>query len=183
VQSPVLVGARVYLRPVELADAPTLAPWFNDPDVARYLLVYRPLPVHAEEEFIRAATAGRDKVVFGVAVREDDRLVGVAGLDPDFRCRSARFGIALGDKAVWGRGYGTEATGLVLRYAFETLNLNRVWLHVFEYNERARRVYEKVGFVHEGRLRQDTYRDGRYWDAFCMGILRPEWEVTAAAGR
>ena len=180
-QSPILVGGRVYLRPVELADAPTLAPWFNDPDVARYLPTYRPLPVHAEEEFLRAA-ADRDKVLFGVALREDDRLVGVTGLEPEFRCRGARFGITLGDKSVWGRGHGTEATALVLRYAFETLNLHRVWLHVYEYNDRARRVYEKLGFVHEGRLRQDTYRDGRYRDTLCMAILRPEWEVWPRPG-
>ena len=60
-------------------------------------------------------------------------------------------------------------------YAFRTLNLNRIWLHVFEFNERALRAYEKVGFVREGVLRQDVFREGRYWNTVVMGILRDEW--------
>ena len=62
-------------------------------------------------------------------------------------------------------------------YAFETLNLNRVWLHVYEYNERGIRAYEKVGFKREGVLRQDRYHAGRYWDTITMAILREEWET------
>jgi RimJ/RimL family protein N-acetyltransferase len=81
----------------------------------------------------------------------------------------------LGEPEEWGKGYGSEATRLVLRYAFETLNLNRVWLHVYEYNERGLRAYEKAGFRREGRLRQEMFRDGRYWDTIVMGILRDEW--------
>ncbi len=90
-------------------------------------------------------------------------------------CRRASFGILIGDKAAWGKGYGSEATRLMLRHAFETLNLNRVWLHVYEYNQRGIRAYEKVGFRREGVLRQDTFRDGRYWDTIAMAVLREEW--------
>jgi RimJ/RimL family protein N-acetyltransferase len=109
-------------------------------------------------------------------------LIGAAGLhEVDFKNRHAAFGLSLGDKEEWGKGYGTEATALVVKYAFETLNLNRVWLHVFEYNERAVRVSEKTGFRHEGVLRQDTYREGRYWNTHVMAILREEWEASEAA--
>ena len=62
-----------------------------------------------------------------------------------------------------------------MRYAFETLNLNRVWLHAFEYNKGGLRAYEKVGFKREGVLRQDCFREGRYWDTIVMGLLREEW--------
>src|SRR5206468_7752591 len=75
----------------------------------------------------------------------------------------------------WGKGYGTEATRLMVQYAFDTLNLNRVWLHVLEYNERGIRCYEKVGFKKEGLLRQEHFRDGRYWDTHLVAILRDEW--------
>jgi RimJ/RimL family protein N-acetyltransferase len=63
----------------------------------------------------------------------------------------------------------------MVRHAFDTLNLNRVWLHVGEDNARAMRVYQKVGFRTEGRLRQDIFRDGRYWDSLLMAVLREEW--------
>ncbi|MCK4899416.1 MAG: GNAT family N-acetyltransferase, partial [Anaerolineales bacterium] len=75
----------------------------------------------------------------------------------------------------WGKGFGTDAVSVILRYAFHELNLHRVSLGVFEYNRRARRSYEKVGFSVEGRIRGDMLRQGRRWDVFIMGILREEW--------
>jgi RimJ/RimL family protein N-acetyltransferase len=123
----------------------------------------------------RRAAEGGD-VHLGIALRESDRLVGATGLHhTDLRNRHAAFGIVIGEKDFWGKGLGSEATRLVVGYAFGTLNLNRVWLEVYEYNPRAARVYEKAGFRVEGRLRQDTFRDSRYWDTLVMGILRDEW--------
>ena len=86
----------------------------------------------------------------------------------------------IGEKSMWGKGYGTEATRLVVRYAFEELHLNRVQLHVYEYNLRGVRVYEKVGFRREGVLRQEHMYDGRFWDTVVMAILREEWEKRSA---
>jgi RimJ/RimL family protein N-acetyltransferase len=178
VQNPFLIGTHIYLRPLELADAPAITPWFNDPEVNRNLLRYQPLSVHGEEEFLRKVTASETDVVLGVVAKEGDRLVGVTGLmNLDLRCRNAQFGINIGDKGAWGRGFGTEATRLVVRHAFETLNLHRVCLQVYEYNARGLHVYEKVGFRREGVLRQHTYRDGRYWDVITMAVLRAEWDA------
>jgi RimJ/RimL family protein N-acetyltransferase len=175
--NPFLVGPTVYLRPLEREDARAIVPWFNDPEVTRYTLRYRPLTLAEEEEFIRRLAESTTDLALGIAVRGDDRLIGVTGLHQvDLRNRHAAFGIVVGDKGSWGKGYGTEATRLLVGHAFETLNLNRVWLEVYEYNDRGQRVYQKVGFRVEGRLRQDTFRDGRYWDTLVMGVLREEWE-------
>lgn len=177
-----LIGASVYLRPLEVADAPALVPWLNDPEVTRHLRRYQPLTLAAEEHFLRRMSESETDLVLGIALRADDRLVGGTGLHKvDARNRHAEFGIFLGDKSVWGKGHGTEATRLVVRHAFETLNLNRVWLHVYEYNEAGLRVYQKVGFRTEGRLRQDTFRDGRYWDTLVMAVLREEWKAVDPA--
>jgi RimJ/RimL family protein N-acetyltransferase len=111
-------------------------------------------------------------------LKETDALIGTVGLHPEYRCRSTRFGIVLGDKSTWDKGHGTTVTRLMVDYAFATLNMNRVWLHVYEYNPRGVHVYEKVGFRVEGRLRQETYRNGRYWDVIVMGLLREEWAGT-----
>jgi RimJ/RimL family protein N-acetyltransferase len=178
VQCPFLVGPSIYLRPLEREDARTIVPWFNDPEVMRYLLRYRPLTLTEEEEFLKRMAQSETDLALGIVRKGEDRLIGATGFHHiDARCRHASFGILLGDKEAWGKGYGTEATGLMVGYAFETLNLNRVWLHVYEYNERGKRAYEKVGFRVEGRLRQDTFRDGRYWDTLVMGILRDEWRA------
>jgi len=84
-------------------------------------------------------------------------------------------GIGIGDKAYWGRGVGTEVMNILLRYVFTELNLHRLSLTVFEYNQRAIRLYEKCGFKIEGINREYHFRDGRRWDLVSMGILREEW--------
>ncbi len=173
---PFLIGERVYLRTLDRADAPAFVTWLNDPEVARFLLPRGPMTLRAEEEYIDALAHG-DRISLGLALRDGDRLIGGTGLhDIDLRCRRAAFGILVGEKEEWGKGYGTEATRLMLGHAFESLNLNRVWLHVFEYNERGIRAYEKIGFRREGVLRQDTFREGRYWDTIAMAMLREEWD-------
>jgi [ribosomal protein S5]-alanine N-acetyltransferase len=175
--NPFLIGDKVYLRPLEKADAPLIVPWFNDQEVIRTLLRYRPLTLREEEEYLDQVTRNEGNVILGIVLRETDRLIGATGLHKiDFRNRHSCFGILIGEKTEWGKGYGTEATGLVVRYAFETLNLNRVWLQAFEYNPSGLRAYEKVGFRREGVLRQDCYREGRYWDTIIMGILRADWD-------
>jgi [ribosomal protein S5]-alanine N-acetyltransferase len=184
VQNPFLIGPTVYLRPLERGDAPTLVAWFNDPEVTRYLLQYRPMTLAAEEEFLRRTGESTTDLVLGIVVGQTGQFVGVTGLHQvDHRNRHASFGITLGEKGAWGQGYGTEATRLMVRHAFQTLNLNRVWLHVYEYNARGLRAYEKAGFRVEGRLRQDTFRDGRYWDTFVMGILRDDWKAAGETDR
>jgi RimJ/RimL family protein N-acetyltransferase len=182
-QNPFLLGPTTYLRPVEPGDAPTLVPWLNDPEVTRYLLIYRPMSVAQEEDYLRKAQQSDTDLLLGIVAREGDRLIGMCGLHQmDLRNRHTSFGICVGDRAYWGKGHGTEATRLIVGFAFETLNLNRVWLHVFEYNERAVRTYEKVGFRHEGRFRQHHYREGRYWDCLIMSVLRDEWLRPAPTG-
>ena len=116
-------------------------------------------------------------MVFGIALKKDDRLIGNTAFHAvHTKDRNAGFGILIGDKTEWDRGYGTEATALMVEYGFRTLNLNRIWLHVYEYNARGQRAYEKVGFRVEGTLRKHCYREGTYWDVIVMGILREEWD-------
>ncbi len=177
-RNPFLIGSKVYLRPLDLEDIAALTMWLNDAEVTRHLRVHRPLTRMAEEAYLRKLSESESDVVLGIMVRETEQFIGVAGLHQlDPRNRHAQFGIFVGEKSAWGKGYGTEATRLMVCHAFDTLNLNRVWLHVYEYNERAVRVYQKVGFQIEGRLRQDTFRDGRYWDTLVMAVLRDEWRT------
>jgi RimJ/RimL family protein N-acetyltransferase len=176
-KNPFLTGARVYLRALERADAPVILPWVNDPAVIHQLLIHRPMNLAEEEAFIDAVNRSAADVVFGICQREPDHLIGVAGLHRvDQKNRHAMFGIFIGEADARGCGFGTEATLLVVRYGFETANLNRVWLQVYEDNPGAIHVYEKLGFSREGLLRQDTFRRGRYGNTVVMGLLRADWK-------
>src|SRR5439155_15559603 len=88
---------------------------------------------------------------------------------------SALFHITIGEKDAWGRGYGTEATRLMVDHAFGGLGLHRIGLTVFSFNERAIRSYRSCGFIVEGRAREAIWRDGRWWDEIAMSILDSDW--------
>jgi RimJ/RimL family protein N-acetyltransferase len=117
-----------------------------------------------------------DEVFFAIRTLESDTLIGFIGLfDLFMQHGDTLVAIALGERKYWGKGYGTDAMWIMLRYSFNELNLRRVGLIVFEYNPRALRSYEKVGFKPEGRVREVMLRDGRRWDFLYMGLLRDEW--------
>ena len=177
-QAPFLIGDKVYLRAIEVEAAPHFVEWLNDPEVRCYLARnFPPLNLRREREWIENLYKDQNRVTFGIVLKESDKLIGSTGFEGiDWRNRSAAFGIVIGDKTEWSKGCGTEAAKLVVRYGFDTLNLNRIALHVFDHNPRAMRAYEKAGFVREGVLRQDRYVNGAYRDAIVMGILREEWE-------
>lgn len=175
--NPFLIGETIYLRAVERSDALLARTWLNDPQVRRTTLRHRPLTLHEEEEYITKSTQREDTVIFVIARKADDQAIGLTGLHSiETHNSQAVFGIAIGEVNEWGRGYGTEATRLMVAYAFGTLNLNRVSLLVFADNERGIRCYEKVGFKREGILRQENYREGKYGDTWLMAILREEWQ-------
>jgi len=116
-------------------------------------------------------------VFFSVRTLADDRLIGFVAFEGiDWANRDTFVAIGIGERDCWGKGYGTDAMRLMLRYGFSELNLHRISLSVFEYNPRAIRSYEKCGFNHEGRVRHCILRDGKRWDMLYMGILRTEWE-------
>lgn len=115
---------------------------------------------------------------FSIRTLEDNRLLGDINLDVvnDWLGRNAFVGLGIGNRDDWGKGYGTDAMKIMLRFAFTEINLRRVTLTVFEYNPRAIRSYEKAGFRHEGRMRGALLRDGKRWDMLYMGILKEDWK-------
>ena len=172
-----IVGRRIVLRRHRAENLAIVSRWYRDPEVARLTRYQtRPMPREEVERFFQTRLLGPDSVAYAIHVRLTDRLIGLttfSSLDPDNG--SVLFHITLGERDVWGQGYGTEAASLMLAHAFERLGLHRVGLSVFSFNERAIRSYEKAGFRIEGRLRDAIARDGRYWDEIQMGALRPEW--------
>lgn len=170
-----LEGERLYLSPIEEGDARLYVRWLNSPAVRENLMIARPLTIMAEREWI-AKLDERGDVIFGIRLRQDDTLIGNTGLHGVNNLdRHAEFGIVIGEAEHRGRGYGTEATGLLLAYAFDTLNLHRVWLRVFGYNVGAAEVYRRCGFVDEGVFRKAHWNNGDWHDEIIMGILAEEY--------
>lgn len=174
-----IYGKRIRFRAVEHTDLPRCQEWLNDPEVTEGLSQYIPLSYLDEEHwFEQAMRAEPEARPLAIEVRDgsDWRHVGNIGfMNVEWTPRSAEFGIFIGDKSIWDKGYGTEAVQLLLLHGFKTLNLNRIYLRVFSTNLRARHSYEKAGFVLEGTLRQAVYRHGQYADVHVMSVLRPEW--------
>ena len=117
-----------------------------------------------------------DTFLFAVRPLDKGELIGYVELDGIlWTHRVTGVSIAIGEAKQWGKGYGSEVMQLVLRFAFDELNLHRVQLTVFSYNERAIALYEKLGFQREGVHREHLQRDGRRYDMYLYGFLRSEW--------
>ena len=128
------------------------------------------------ERFFTARVVGPEALAMAVHLRATDRLIGTCAFSQlDAENGSALFHITIGEANAWGKGFGTEATQLMLDHAFGTLGLHRIALFVFEFNVRAVRAYQRCGFVVEGRARESIWRDGRWWDELAMSVLQSDW--------
>jgi len=179
-----ILGQHVRLRPIERDDLPRYVKWFSDPDLRGFLSKHLPIGLAQEEKWFEQHLAIQDRNTqsWAIDAQPVDMAVGPwmhiggCGLhEINWRGRWAELGIVIGARDYWGRGYGTDAVQTLCVWAFDTLNLNRVYLRVFADNARAIRCYEKVGFQHEGRLRQHDFAGGAYRDMLIMGLLRSDW--------
>lgn len=167
-------GERIVLRAIEREDLPNYVQWLNDPTVLEHFGHFLPLSLAPEEQWYEAML--KDSNVRNFAIEFEGRHVGGAGFNNiDGRNANAEVGLFVGLPELWDRGLGHDVLRTLLRFGFEQMNLHRIYLRVFAKNERAVRLYEKVGFQHEGRWREAEFRHGRYQDIMWMSILREEW--------
>ncbi|MBE6051446.1 MAG: GNAT family N-acetyltransferase [Clostridium sp.] len=172
-------GIRIYLDAMNQNDAETLVAWSRDSEYLRNLDtdIARPRSVEFYEESIQSSNSDSDMIELGIRTLEDDVLIGFVALHSfEWNNRTACVSIGIGDKNYRNNGYGTEAVKLILKYAFNELNLNRVGLDVIGNNKAAIRCYEKAGFKTEGIIREGVIRDGVKQNRIYMGILYKEWK-------
>ena len=173
-----LVGEKIYLRPIEQEDAKFLKKGENDPFVRETLFLALPINLVCEEEKIEQYIKSKQAIVLTIVEKNSNSPVGqTAFFKIDYINRSAVYYLAILDPSYWSKGFGKETTQLMVNYAFNTLNLNRIQLHVCAENISAVKIYQGVGFVKEGVLRQAMYRNGGYCDFWVMGMLRQDWMV------
>ncbi len=173
--SPTLRGERVLLRPLGPQDADALWADLQDSEVRRLTGTHRTFTFQEIAAYCASRAEQTDRITLAVTDPRDGSFQGeVVLMDHDEPNKSAGLRIALSPQTR-GRGLGTEALRLVLAHAFGPLRLHRVSLEVFSFNARAIHVYEKVGFRHEGRLRDALWWDGTPHDTLLMAVLAPDW--------
>ena len=172
-----LRGEDVTLQTVEEEDLEFLRDAINDPEVRKGLMATKPINGHQEREYFEERISSDDDV--SLLICHDDEPVGSVGLHhDDGRSGSAEIGIFLAPE-YHGRGYGTEASRLLVTYALDELRLHRVQARVLATNEASQRVWEKLGFEREGVHREEQYKDGEYVDVVYFGVLEDEWDAEA----
>ena len=172
-----LVGRRVFLRPFSEDDLSYVQKWSNDSKIRRLTGEIAPMSRQEAEEFYKHLRADKDRVWFAVVLKRGNRVIGEVGLLRMFRpWRCTDMSIIIGEKNTWGKGYGTEAGRLLLKYAFEQLKFHRVSIGVVGFNDRAIRFWKSLGFKKEGVQKDGYYCDNEFSDFVMMSILEDQFK-------
>ncbi len=169
-----IAGEQVILRAFEQADAERCYRWMNDPNIVRTLKARYPIAFQNEVEWLdRAMQPIANERHFAIERKEDRMHIGNASLhDIDWVSRTSWFGLFIGEPAAWNRGFGSDAIRTLVRFAFDEMNLHKLRINVFDYNERAQHILQASGFVVEGKLERDFYREGTYHDLVILSVFR-----------
>jgi len=167
------------LREFKQKDAELMLKWMHDPDVNHvFAAPFATFTLEKVRAFIESANANKEENLHLACVDENDTYLGTVSLKNISReNENAEYAISF-RKSAHGTGASRYATQEILRIAFEEMGLRRVYLYVLSINPRANRFYQKVGFVHEGTLRNHVKHGGKLCDEIWYGILREEWEAT-----
>ncbi len=167
---------KIVLRAISDSDSEKLFEWVNDRELKSYTDHFHPVSEAEHKAWFNSVFHRKDQVLFGIEDNDKKLLIGTCGLfELDFVSRQGELRIKLGDKNYWGSGAGTQAVLELVRFGFQDLNMNRIWLKVMTDNVRAIRSYEKAGFKSEGTLRRAMFINREYKDITLMALLAEEY--------
>ena len=166
-----LEGELVYISPMNPEDAEIFTKWLNNPDITKYLSIHNGLvSVAGERDYLEKFS--KEEFHLSIIKKDNDTIIGNIALEHlDYKNGSAEFGIFIGDDENLGKGYGSEAIKLLTSYGFQELRLHTIYLTVLDNNPRAKRAYEKCGFVECGRRHEALFRNGKYIDLIYMELI------------
>lgn len=169
-----IAGERVILRALETEDLDRCFRWMNDPQIVRTLKSRYPIPFFKEAEWLEGAVrSSSEERHFAIERRDSREHIGNASIHQiDWVSRRAKFNLFIGEPSAWNKGFGGDTIRALVRFAFEEMNLAKLRIDVFEYNERGRHLLETNGFVQEGKLAREFYREGAYHDVVIYSIFR-----------
>ena len=173
-----LTGGRVVLRSLMPGDLTAWYAWFNDGEVTGAMNKgIFPNTFEAQSDYLGHLMASNTDLQLAITSKEESRLVGVIGIHKiEWLHKRGDISLVIGDRQAWRKGYGTEAIELMVRHGFERMNLHKITAGMWSSNEGSRRSFEKAGFVLEGTLKENYFRDDGYQDEYRYGIFRRDWE-------
>ena len=194
IEKAILYGQTILLRPITVDDSAALFESLSDKESMRLTGTHQTFTLEQVQTFYASVGQADDRVDYAIVPMTGSNLAGkeVSETDSgktdvavgevvlneiDWQNRTANFRISLFAERYFGKGYGSQAIQLILKFGFENLDLHRIELEVYDFNPRARHVYEKVGFVQEGIKRDVLYWEGHYHSAIVMSMLKPEYET------
>ena len=175
---PMLRGERVWLRASTRVDFTTDVDAISDAETGHFLGIKMPISSEGAEQYAQQILSQQGKTVWAFAVCPlgEERRIGTVNLrNVDRENGSAELAIVISDKSLQGQGLGTDALNCLVDFGFGELRLERIYLHVFDYNARAMRSYEKAGFQTDAVLRRHRFHRGDHHDVHLMSILRGDW--------
>jgi len=171
-----LNGKNVYIRLIEKEDLDLRTRWINDEEIRKTLMFDWPLSYAGTKKWFEQQLLDNTRKNFMIIYKEPKTIIGITGLrNINIRNLTAQFYITIGEKNFWGKHIPDEVIPLVLEYGFFELGLNKIYLYTIPNNERARKVYIRNGFIHEGILRKHFFCNGNYQDLWVMSILKSEY--------
>ena len=171
-----LDGELIYLRPLDKGDLIYIKKWGNDAEILSLIGEVKPMTQGDVDDFFEKVQNDKNRDWFTIVLKENNRVIGEAGLLRMFKpWHTTDLTIIIGEKDMWGKGYGTETIRLLMDYAFKHLNFHRISIGVVGFNERAIRFWEKVGFKKEGVQRDGYFFNDKYYDFVMMSILEDEY--------
>ena len=172
-----LVGEKIYLRPLDRDDLENdYIQWVNDEEVSRFMETLNfPTTKEKLESYFENIMKSNNDVFFAIIEKKTDKHIGNVKININWVDRLGIYGRMIGDKGSRGKGYGTEVSKLMIKYSFERLNLHKVMIGVMESNIASIKSNEKVGMKIEAKLKDHSYRLGKWEDVIYMSIFRDDY--------
>jgi UDP-4-amino-4,6-dideoxy-N-acetyl-beta-L-altrosamine N-acetyltransferase len=172
-----IVGKRIQLRAIEYEDLSLMVKWRNDPEVYQYFYEQEPLSLATQKAWFEKFLQKQDEKLWIVETIETHEAIGTVGLvHIDWRSRKGEWGrLLIYPEQYRHGGYGSEIESLILRYFFDTMNMNRLQCEVFTDNPNVVALHKGFGFREEGLFRQYVFKEGHYRDVVYLAMLREEY--------
>ncbi len=180
----IIQGLNLIIKGLERKDLHDRHQWLNDPEITKYFTNLASIPLSETDLFNWYESISNKKsqeLHFSIFTGDLKHIGGAQLKAIDWKNRNAELGLFIGDKSEWGKGYGTEITGILIHYGFHELNLHRLWLRVDAENLAAVKCYQKSGMTREGIFRDEVFRENAYHHSIIMSILRDEYRQNQQA--
>ncbi|MFX0022251.1 MAG: GNAT family N-acetyltransferase [Candidatus Hermodarchaeota archaeon] len=177
VTTPFLEGEIVNLCPLNMENVNLYTKWFNDPDIRRYSRNIIPWSIDEIKKWSEPeGERVKKEIVFEIWHRKDNKAIGTAGFSIiNWFNRNANLFVAIGESNYWGQKIAPEVSKILINYGFEELNFHKIYTSIYSPNKQSLRVAEKIGFKHEGTLKEQIYIDGVFVDELKFAIFKNQW--------